>query len=104
MRRDEGESTKFVCDLRQGHSAIAFRLSRVQPPLDAEHTLELGHHILKAHIYKNMTLHRYSSRDLQAHWVASSTEDTSMALCTMRNIYSPNVKVKIHLLKFIRHV
>ena len=93
IRRDEGESNKFLCDLRSGHAGIAFRLSRVQSPLDAEKTLELGHHILKAHLYKNMTLHKYSSHDLQAHWVASSSEDVSAALCTLRNIYSPNVKV-----------
>jgi len=93
IRRDEGESNKFLCDLRSGHAGIAFRLSRVQSPLDAEKTLELGHHILKAHLYKNMTLHKYSSRDLQAHWVASSSEDVSAALCTLRNIYNPNVKV-----------
>ncbi|XP_021931745.1 protein TANC2 isoform X1 [Zootermopsis nevadensis] len=93
IRRDEGESRKFLCDLRSGHAGIALRLSRVQVPLDAEKTLELGHHILKAHVYKNMTLHKYSSRDLQAHWVASSSEDVSAALCMLRNIYSPNVKV-----------
>ncbi|XP_067012508.1 protein TANC2 isoform X2 [Anabrus simplex] len=93
IRRDEGESNKFLCDLRMGHAGIAFRLSRVQAPLDAEKALELGHHILKAHLYKNMTLHKYSSRDLQAHWVAASAEDVSAALCTLRNIYSPNVKV-----------
>lgn len=82
-----------MCDLRAGHAAIAFRLSRVQAPLGDEHTLELGHHILKAHIYKNMTLHRYSSRELQAHWVSSSSADVSSALCSLRNIYNPNVKV-----------
>ncbi|XP_049811721.1 protein TANC2 isoform X1 [Schistocerca nitens] len=93
VRRDECESSKFVVDLRMGHAGIAFRLSRVQAPLDPEKTLELGHHVLKAHLYKNMTLHRYSSRDLQAHWVAVSSSDVSAALCCMRNIYSPNVKV-----------
>ncbi|CAG2057215.1 unnamed protein product, partial [Timema podura] len=93
IRRDEGESGKFLCDLRAGHAAIALRLSRVQPPLDSDKTLELGHHILKAHLYKNMTLHRYSSRDLQALWVASSAGEVSSSLCTLRNVYSPNVKV-----------
>ncbi|KAK3915593.1 Protein TANC2 [Frankliniella fusca] len=93
IRRDEKDSSKFMCDLRSGHAAIAFRLSRVQAPLDEEHTLELGHHILKAHLYKNMTLHRYSSRELQAHWVASSSADVSSALCSLRNIYNPIVKV-----------
>nr|CAD7589252.1 unnamed protein product [Timema genevievae] len=94
IRRDEGESGKFLCDLRAGHAAIALRLSRVQPPLDSDKTLELGHHILKAHLYKNMTLHRYSSRDLQALWVASSAGEVSSSLCTLRNVYSPNVKVR----------
>uniref|UniRef100_A0A1B6I3A2 RING-type domain-containing protein n=2 Tax=Homalodisca liturata TaxID=320908 RepID=A0A1B6I3A2_9HEMI len=93
IRRDDGESNKFICDLRSGHAGIALRLSRLQVPLDAERTLELGHHILKAHLYKNMTLHKNSSRDLQAHWIASVSADVSEALCSLRNIYSPNVKV-----------
>ncbi|XP_075222893.1 zinc-RING finger and ankyrin repeat domain-containing protein rolling pebbles isoform X4 [Lycorma delicatula] len=93
IRRDENESNKFICDLRAGHAGIAFRLSRLQVPLDAEKALELGHHILKAHLYKNMTLHKYSSRDLQAHWIASVSFSVSDALCSLRNIYSPNVKV-----------
>ncbi|KAK7578136.1 hypothetical protein V9T40_010341 [Parthenolecanium corni] len=93
IRRDETESIKFLCDLRSGHAAIAFRLSRLEAPLDPEKTLELGHHILKAHIYKNMTLHKYSSRDLQSYWVVSVSHDVSAALCCLRNIYSPNIKV-----------
>lgn len=64
MRRDEGESTKFLCDLRLGHAAIAFRLSRLQAPLDGERALELGHHILKAHVYRGVTP-CWPSRDLQ---------------------------------------
>lgn len=93
IRRDENESTKFLCDLRSGHSGIAFRLSRVQAPLDAEKTLELGHHILKAHVYRNMTFATISSRDLQAHWVSESSDNVSAAICHLRNMYSPNVKV-----------
>lgn len=93
IRRDENESTKFLCDLRSGHSGIAFRLSRVQAPLDAEKTLELGHHILKAHVYRNMTFPTVSSRDLQAYWVSESSENVSAAICNLRNMYSPNVKV-----------
>lgn len=64
MRRDDGESTKFLCDLRLGHAAIAFRLSRLQAPLDGEKALELGHHILKAHVYRGVTPN-WPSRDLQ---------------------------------------
>ncbi|KAG7190367.1 hypothetical protein KM043_006477 [Ampulex compressa] len=92
MRRDEGESTKFLCDLRLGHAAIAYRLSRLQAPLDGDKALELGHHILKAHVYRGVAP-CWPSRDLQALWLASSTECVSSALCTLRNVYSPNVKV-----------
>ncbi|XP_046143166.1 protein TANC2 isoform X3 [Osmia bicornis bicornis] len=92
MRRDEGESTKFLCDLRLGHAAIAYRLSRLQAPLHGDKALELGHHILKAHVYRGVAP-CWPSRDLQAIWLASSTECVSSALCTLRNIYSPNVKV-----------
>ncbi|KAK4881567.1 hypothetical protein RN001_004886 [Aquatica leii] len=93
IRRDDNESTKFLCDLRSGHSGIAFRLSRVQAPLDPEKSLELGHHILKAHVYRNMNYPIISSRELQAFWVAESSENVSAAICNLRNIYSPNVKV-----------
>lgn len=93
IRRDDNENTKFLCDLRAGHSAIAFRLSRVQAPLDPEKTLELGHHVLKAHVYRNMSLPSLTSRDLQAFWVCESSEDVSAAVCNLRNMYSPNVKV-----------
>lgn len=92
IRRDEGESTKFLCDLRMGHAGLAFKLSRLQAPLDAEQALELGHHILKAHIYRNAPNHQ-SPRDLQSYWITSVTSCISSALCTLRNVYSPNVKV-----------
>ncbi|XP_015833767.1 protein TANC2 isoform X2 [Tribolium castaneum] len=93
IRRDDNENTKFLCDLRAGHSGIAFRLSRVQAPLDEEKTLELGHHILKAHVYRNMSLSAITARDLQAFWVCESSENVSSAVCNLRNMYSPNVKV-----------
>uniref|UniRef100_A0A4Y0BL15 RING-type domain-containing protein n=1 Tax=Anopheles funestus TaxID=62324 RepID=A0A4Y0BL15_ANOFN len=92
IRREDGESTKFLCDLRNGHAGIALRLSRLQAPLDPEQALELGHHILKAHLYRNAPSHQ-SPRDLQAYWVASVTGCVSSALTTLRNVYSPNVKV-----------
>lgn len=92
--------SKIVCyedfrtvGFRAGHAGIAFRLSRLQAPLDADKSLELGHHILKAHVYKNMTLVKYSSRDLQAHWISSVCQSPSHALCSLRNVYTPNVKV-----------
>lgn len=92
IRRDEGESTKFLCDLRMGHAGLAFKLSRIQAPLDAEQALELGHHILKAHIYRNAPSYQ-SPRDLQSYWITSVTKCISSALCTLRNVYSPNIKV-----------
>lgn len=92
IRRDEGESLKFLCDLRTGHAGIAFKLSRLQVPLDAEQALEMGHHILKAHLYRTAP-HHQSPRDLQSYWLASVTDCVSSALCTLRNVYSPNLKV-----------
>jgi len=69
-------------------------MSRVVAPLGSERTIELGHHILKAHIYKNISKQRgYSSRDMQALWVALSADNLSASLVCDRNLYSPNVKV-----------
>jgi len=68
LRRDEGESTKFLCDYRLGHAAIAFRLSRLQAPLDGDKALELGHHVLKAHVYRGVTP-CLPSRDLQVSYI-----------------------------------
>ncbi|CAH1182734.1 unnamed protein product [Phyllotreta striolata] len=93
IRRDENDAVKFLCDLRSGHAGIAFRLSRVQTPLDPEKTLELGHHILKAHVYRSMSFQSLTSRDLQAKWVADTSENVSEAVCNLRNMYCPNVKV-----------
>ncbi|XP_011302998.1 protein TANC2 isoform X2 [Fopius arisanus] len=92
IRRDENESVKFLCDLRLGHTAISFRLSRLECPLSGDKVLELGHHILKAHLYRGVSP-SFPSRDLQAWWMSWSTECISSAVCTLRNIYSPNVKV-----------
>lgn len=92
IRRDEGESAKFLCDMRKGNAAIAFRLSRSAAPINAEQTLELGHHILKANLYRNMPILQ-TPRDLQSFWVEAVTENASDALCTLRNCYNPNVKV-----------
>ncbi|CAB0033543.1 unnamed protein product [Trichogramma brassicae] len=99
IRRDEGESFKFQCDLRHGHAAHAFRLTRLEAPLDGERTLELGHHVLKAHLFRGCnngsasSSASWPSRDLQAVWLATTSQNTSAALCTLRNVYSPNVKV-----------
>jgi hypothetical protein len=59
------KASKFLCDPRLGHAAIAFRMSRMEAPLGPDRTLELGHHILKAHVYKNLTSASIPARDLQ---------------------------------------
>nr|XP_036670832.1 protein TANC2 isoform X7 [Drosophila suzukii] len=93
MRRDEGESNKFLCDARLGHAAIAFRLSRLQAPLSPQLTLELGHHMLKAHLYGGTSLTLLSPRDLQSYWLAGAADNISSSLGALRNVYSPNLKV-----------
>ncbi|XP_013066522.2 uncharacterized protein LOC106054975 isoform X1 [Biomphalaria glabrata] len=101
IRRDETDSPKFLCDLRSadfdyrnGHALMAFRLSRVSAPLTPDKTIELGHHILKAHIYKSISRQLgYSSRDMQAYWMCLSSYSLNTALVSQRNIFSPNVKV-----------
>ena len=94
VRREEGAGTKFLCDPRMGHAAIALRLSRLEAPLDAEKTMELGHHILKAHLYKSCGPEMIvPPRDLQAVWIALSADDVSASLASIRNLFSPNVKV-----------
>lgn len=95
-KRNELDNRKFLCDLRVGHAAIAFRLTRHSKKLTSDDILELGHHILKAHIYRNtQQLNNQSPRDLQSFWITSSTCATtiSSSLATLRNCYSPNIKV-----------
>lgn len=79
---------------RLGHALMSFKLSRISAPLNPDKTIELGHHILKAHIYKNVSKQLgYSSRDMQAYWMALSSESLNAALASHRNLFSPNVKV-----------
>lgn len=66
---------------------------RAEAPLAAEKVLELGHHILKAHIYKGMSAQGVEPVHLQSYWTCLSTNNLSSALVTARNIFSPNVKV-----------
>lgn len=42
----------LFCVSRNGHTLLAFWLCRQEGKLNRQETLELGHHILKAHIYK----------------------------------------------------
>ncbi|XP_037136860.1 protein TANC1 isoform X2 [Syngnathus acus] len=92
--RADGESTDFLCDPRTGHALIAFMLSRQEGKLNRQQTMELGHHILKAHIFKGLSKKTgMSSSVLQALWISCSADGLSAALASLRNLYTPNVKV-----------
>ncbi|KAM3876900.1 protein TANC1-like [Diretmus argenteus] len=92
--RADGESTDFLCDPRSGHALLAFMFSRQEGKLNRQQTMELGHHILKAHIFKGLSKRTgVSSSVLQAMWVNCSTDSLSAALGSLRNLYTPNIKV-----------
>uniref|UniRef100_A0A3P8W928 TANC1/2-like winged helix domain-containing protein n=1 Tax=Cynoglossus semilaevis TaxID=244447 RepID=A0A3P8W928_CYNSE len=92
--REEGQEDRFLCDPRSGHTLLAFWLCRQEGKLNRQQTLELGHHILKAHIYKGLSKKLgVSSSVLQGLWLAYSTENLSPALSSLRNLYTPNIKV-----------
>ncbi|XP_042321071.1 protein TANC1 isoform X2 [Sceloporus undulatus] len=92
--RAEGENTDFLCEPRTGHALLAFMFSRQEGKLNRQQTMELGHHILKAHIFKGLSKKTgISSSHLQALWIGYSTDGLSAALASLRNLYTPNVKV-----------
>ncbi|KAM9486768.1 protein TANC1 isoform 3-T3 [Clarias gariepinus] len=92
--RADGESSEFLCDPRSGHALMAFMLSRQEGKLNRQQTMELGHHILKAHIFKGQSKKTgVSSSVLQGLWISCSTDSLSAALASLRNLYTPNVKV-----------
>ncbi|KAK6328230.1 hypothetical protein J4Q44_G00002080 [Coregonus suidteri] len=92
--REEGEKTKFLCDPRSGHTLLAFWFSRQETKLNRQQTIELGHHILKAHIFKGLSKKvGVSSSILQGLWISYSTDGLSTALSSLRNLYTPNIKV-----------
>ncbi|NXA13225.1 TANC1 protein, partial [Sapayoa aenigma] len=92
--RADGENADFLCEPRNGHALLAFMFSRQEGKLNRQQTMELGHHILKAHIFKGLSKRTgISSSHLQALWIGYSTDGLSTALASLRNIYTPNVKV-----------
>ncbi|XP_070837267.1 protein TANC2 [Chaetodon trifascialis] len=94
MWREEGQDDRFLCDPRSGHTLLAFWLCRQEGKLSRQQTLELGHHILKAHIYKGLSKKLgVSSSVLQGLWLSYSTENLSPAVSSLRNLYTPNIKV-----------
>uniref|UniRef100_A0A665WCX8 Tetratricopeptide repeat, ankyrin repeat and coiled-coil containing 2 n=1 Tax=Echeneis naucrates TaxID=173247 RepID=A0A665WCX8_ECHNA len=105
--REEGEKTKFLCDPRSGHTLLAFWFSRQENKLNRQQTIELGHHILKAHIFKGLSKKvGVSSSILQGLWVSYSTEGLSAALTWQRVILkeyfnTPRVPNQELLLKYV---
>ncbi|XP_029461405.1 protein TANC1 [Rhinatrema bivittatum] len=92
--RADGENTEYLCDPRSGHALLAFMYSRQEGKLNRQQTMELGHHILKAHIFKGLSKRNgVSSSFLQALWIGYSTDGLSAALASLRNLYTPNIKV-----------
>uniref|UniRef100_A0A8C6PTJ9 Tetratricopeptide repeat, ankyrin repeat and coiled-coil containing 2a n=1 Tax=Nothobranchius furzeri TaxID=105023 RepID=A0A8C6PTJ9_NOTFU len=92
--REEGQDDRFLCDLRSGHTLLAFWLSRQDGKLNHQQTLELGHHILKAHIYKGLSKKLgVSSSVLQGLWLSYSTANLSPVLASLHNLYTPNIKL-----------
>ncbi|CAB1452046.1 unnamed protein product [Pleuronectes platessa] len=92
--REEGQDGRFLCDPRSGHTLLAFWLCRQEGKLNRQQTLELGHHILKAHIYKGLSKKLgISSSVLQGLWLSYSTDNLSPTLSSLRNLYTPNIKV-----------
>jgi len=77
IRRDTRASSKFLCEPRIGHAAIALRMSRDEAPLSPDQTVELGHHILKSHICKNI------------NQIPSSTETDVDPKFNNDDLYSP---------------
>ena len=92
IRRPESASKKFLVDPRVGHAALALRISRMEAPLDPEKTLELCHHMLKAHLYRSSTC-IVASRDLQSSWISLCADDVSSALVCQRNLCSPSLNI-----------
>ena len=89
IRRTEVDPKKFLCDPRTGHTALALRMSRMELSLDTERSFELCHHLLKAHLYKNMMV-SIPSRDLQSIWISLSSDDLSAALGFHENVFCPS--------------
>uniref|UniRef100_A0A667WPF1 Tetratricopeptide repeat, ankyrin repeat and coiled-coil containing 2a n=1 Tax=Myripristis murdjan TaxID=586833 RepID=A0A667WPF1_9TELE len=103
--REEGQTDRFLCEPRSGHTLLAFWLCRQGGKLSHQQTLELGHHILKAHIYKGLSKKvGVSSSVLQGLWLSYSTQSLSPALASLRNLFTPNIKVSRLLIMGGAHV
>lgn len=87
-------SNRFLIDTRDGHALLALLLSRQSKSLHFSATIELGHHILKSHIFRGSRSHTgYSSSIQNAIWLISSNVDISGGLLAPRNLFFPNLRV-----------
>ena len=97
VRRREGDSSKFLCDPRTGHAALALSYSR-QGLLSSDGVLSLTHHLLKSSLHRagpgqTSSATRWPHRHLQACFTSLTPGDLSAALASSRNIFSPILKV-----------
>ena len=95
LARRPGDSTKFLVNVRLGHTAMALSLARPKTALRPEKMLELGHHILKAGLFKGLEEdeQELSTRELQASFLALACGDPSPGLACPRNLHAPLTKV-----------
>ena len=93
LARREGDSTKFLVNTRTGHTALALAWARQPGPLRPDKILQLGHHILKASLFKGLGEGDLTSRNLQATFLALACGDPSPGLACPSNLSSPLLKV-----------
>ena len=93
VRRGQGSQHRFLCNLRQGHAAIAVHLSRSGTITSPGRALELAHHLLKSGLHKTEQDCSLSHRDLAALHLALSVQDITSALTFPTNIFSPSARV-----------
>merc|ERR1719150_2273381 len=95
LARRPGDSTKFLLNVKHGHTALALSLARPKTALRPEKMLELGHHILKAGLFKGIegAEQELSTRELQASFLALACGDPSPGLACPRNLHTPLTKV-----------
>jgi len=83
----------FFCNLAKGHISIATKICKLECPLDPERTLDLCHHILQGNVFSESN--KTFTPEL---WVAAASSNLSSTLASLRNIFSPSVKVSLLLL------
>lgn len=52
LKQSYKSGSLLILFIRNGHALLAFMFSRQEGKLNRQQTMEFGHHILKAHIFK----------------------------------------------------